>query len=141
MIRDAIVTQEPPRTLTQELEHEAALLQIDLAFSEDAGKRAELEHLEKRIASEEASRGGWIYFVQTHHRSPIKVGWARNLDQRLRTLQIANWQKIKLVGAVPGTRGDEARVHRELAGAHRRGEWFDREPTLALLAELESGGP
>lgn len=71
-----------------------------------------------------AGAEGFIYFVCTGSGGPIKIGWSLNPERRLAMLQVGNPERLKLVGAVAGTREDERRIHEVLAPEHIRGEWF-----------------
>lgn len=71
-------------------------------------------------------REGLIYFVQAGPGGPIKIGWTQNWDGRVANLQTANPERLELVGTLPGTRRDEARLHRRFAHLSTGGgeEWF-----------------
>lgn len=82
---------------------------------------------------------GEIYFVQIDDL--IKVGWTTKLADRVR----AYGPKAELLANYPGTRADEAALHRQLTPARFRGrEWYsDCDIIRAFVAETveRHGGP
>lgn len=71
-----------------------------------------------------AEGDGFIYFVCTGNGGPVKIGWSLHPERRLAMLQVGNPERLKLLGAVAGTREDERRIHDALAPEHILGEWF-----------------
>ena len=55
----------------------------------------------------------------------IKVGRSAAPKQRLADLQTGSGEHIRLVGVFDGRGAEEGGIHRELAYARKRGEWFD----------------
>lgn len=74
---------------------------------------------------------GEIYFVRIDDL--IKVGWTSKLADRIR----AYGPKAELLANYPGTRADEAALHRQLTPARFRGrEWYsDTDIIRAFVAE------
>ena len=74
-----------------------------------------------------------VYFIQEGNSGPIKIGqtFGSPLD-RLTQLQTGNPRELHLLGVMHGHCGDEEEIHRQFAGVHLRGEWF--QPTQELLA-------
>ena len=87
------------------------------------------------------SKMGFVYFAQLLG-GPVKIGWARNVDRRLKQLQRGLPYDLYLLCSVPGDLGDELRYHRVFADTLIRGEWF--HPSPAIVGEvnrLRSGWP
>lgn len=62
---------------------------------------------------------GVIYFIKTGPH--IKIGWTSNLDRRLRSFPPSS----ELMAVQPGTRADEAALHRKFAVHRTHGrEWY-----------------
>ena len=81
---------------------------------------------------------GEIYFVRIDDL--IKVGWTTKLADRIR----AYGPNATLLANYPGTRADEAALHRQLTPARFRGrEWYsDTDVIRAFIAEaLATHGP
>ena len=66
-----------------------------------------------------------IYFIQSGEKGPIKIGFARDPEKRLRHLQGANPCELALLKAVHGDVGGEKRLHAQFAHLRIRGEWFE----------------
>jgi hypothetical protein len=81
---------------------------------------------------------GQIYFVQVD--GLIKVGWTSKLLDRIR----AYGPKATLLANYPGTRSDEADLHRQLAPARFKGrEWYTDGDVVRLFINeaLAKHGP
>lgn len=77
-----------------------------------------------------------VYFIQVmvmqgrkRRGGPIKVGVARNVERRLRTLQTANYNELRLVCSIPcrgrlAAYGLEREIHKAFKRKHIRGEWY-----------------
>lgn len=65
-----------------------------------------------------------VYFLQTERHGPIKVGIARVVASRIKTIQDYHPYPLVLLGDVPGARKHEAQIHRLLRDYRLRGEWF-----------------
>jgi hypothetical protein len=80
---------------------------------------------------------GVIYYLQNGDR--IKVGYASNLAQRMRTYP----PNAEILAVHPGTLADEQRIHAELS-AHRAAgrEWYHPSPILLeyIAAVVEEWG-
>lgn len=80
-------------------------------------------------------RQGFVYFMGAKDGgTPIKIGWAGDVAERLKEVQTGSWEPLIVHGFVPGTTENEAWVHRRLAQHRVHGEWFQRQPALAELA-------
>lgn len=64
-----------------------------------------------------------IYFISDED-GYIKIGFARNVQSRLETLQTASRQELRVVATIPGSLSDEKSLHHKFAKDHVRGEWF-----------------
>lgn len=73
-----------------------------------------------------------VYFVQSEANGLIKIGVAADLDKRVRCLQTMSPVPVRLLGAFPGDRSDEQRLHQAFRPCRAHGEWF--EPTNDLVA-------
>lgn len=78
---------------------------------------------------------GWVYFISSG-QGAIKIGWARDPDKRLKTLQIGSPKRLKILGVMPGTQRTEKEIHRHYADARLTGEWFDRRAVLKGVNHL-----
>jgi len=77
---------------------------------------------------------GFIYFLWAG--SAIKVGYSRNPFGRVGSLMTGVSDPVRLFFTVPGTRGDERRLHRRLRSQHLRGEWFKASTATLLVLRM-----
>lgn len=82
--------------------------------------------------------GGYVYFIADED-GYIKIGYARDVSSRLRSLQTASRQALRVVASTSGTVSDEKALHAKFADAHVRGEWFRATSDLmAYINEVAS---
>lgn len=78
----------------------------------------------------------FVYFIQAGYNGPIKIGVARDPAKRLCGLQVANAERLSLLGVLPGGFALEKALHAKLSADRIYGEWF--EPTDAVLDIVDS---
>ena len=85
----------------------------------------------KRVGMRAASgESTTLYVISIDGTSYVKIGISNDAERRLRNLQTANPQDLRLEYAFTGSpvlvRNWETRIHRQLTadGRHIRGEWF-----------------
>lgn len=76
---------------------------------------------------------GYVYFLRGANE--VKIGWSRNLSQRLEKLRNGNAFPVFICKVLPGTRATERRFHKRFAEYRIRGEWFDLRGSLAKYLE------
>lgn len=90
-------------------------------------------------------RFSYVYLIGPEDASPLKIGIAEDVTKRLCSLQIGNWQQLKVhhtVSVVATSAASvERHMHRELKDRRLRGEWFDvtldeAKAKLESVAEL-----
>lgn len=72
-----------------------------------------------------------IYMIQVGEDGPVKIGFADNPAKRLKHLQTARAEPLRLVRILDGTQADERLLHRRFAKRRIRLEWF--RPTHKML--------
>jgi predicted GIY-YIG superfamily endonuclease len=70
---------------------------------------------------------------------PVKIGYARNVNKRLQSLQIGSHEQLYVLETIDRLTHKEAlaierAVHKELADKRVRGEWFDVSLDEAMKA-------
>ena len=80
-----------------------------------------------------------VYFVQAGDGGPIKIGYSHDPLSRMRTLQTAQRERLRLLGTIAGGRAKEREVHAYFANLHAHGEWFRFSQEIIDYAEY--GGP
>ena len=78
-----------------------------------------------------------VYFIADDCAKAVKIGVARSPARRLRDLQVANPNKLRLLYVLKGKEQEfETKLH-SLFSAHRlRGEWFSLAPLTEPISDL-----
>jgi hypothetical protein len=84
-------------------------------------------------------RGAWlVYFIRAAN-GMIKIGYARDLWTRLRTLQSGHSEPLEILVYSRGDPVTEERLHEAFRRYRRGGEWFEpAPPLLAYIADLQA---
>jgi hypothetical protein len=72
-------------------------------------------------------RDGFVYFFQGDTTGRIKIGFSTDPKRRLEEIRSGASERMRLLGSLPGTTGDEASYHRANSSAHVLNEWFSPE--------------
>lgn len=73
----------------------------------------------------------FVYFIESSDDGLIKIGQSGDPERRLRSLQTGSWQKLSILGTVPGGRSEERAWHDRFHFARvPGGEWFRPHPKL-----------
>lgn len=78
---------------------------------------------------------GFVYFIQRGGTGPIKIGWTRRIEARLRELQTGNAERLTLRALAACSRSYERLVHKILAPFRISGEWFMCHPEVLSCIE------
>jgi hypothetical protein len=86
-----------------------------------------------------------VYFIQAGEGGPVKIGWSDDVGKRLRDLQGAHYEELRLLCVYGGLgRQGHTRLekvfHRVYAPARIRGEWFRPGWGLIKTAERPTKG-
>lgn len=65
-----------------------------------------------------------VYFIRAAYNGAVKIGYAEDVQGRLRELQCGNPDVLMIIRTVDGGRAHEAFAHRLFASDRIRGEWF-----------------
>lgn len=65
-----------------------------------------------------------VYFIRDEFSGRVKIGFTKNLAERLGMIQGGCPGKITLIGVVRGGKAVEAALHLAFAEYRTRGEWF-----------------
>lgn len=79
----------------------------------------------------------FCYVIKAKGDSPIKVGKALDVLDRLGQLQTGNPRPLELVQILVGYSGLEWQLHHKLRRCRMTGEWFDGEPIRKFVAFVE----
>ena len=83
----------------------------------------------------------YVYFIRAGSAGPIKIGVARSVESRLKTLQTGNHLELRLVTAIKcrdrvDAYNKEAQFHKMFERKRIRGEWFAGSIRINQLSEL-----
>jgi len=81
-------------------------------------------------------RSGFVYFAQAQDTKAIKIGYSRNVQGRLKSLQTSNASTLVLLGCIVGPPELEKQWHLKLKHAQLRSEWFAPKP--GVLKEIQA---
>jgi predicted GIY-YIG superfamily endonuclease len=82
---------------------------------------------------------GYVYFIQNEFTKNIKIGYAVNVERRLRDLQTGNEFYLSLIKKVPGSYASEQLIHKKFQAYRLEREWF--KPGIELQKFLLSLNP
>lgn len=82
-----------------------------------------------------------VYFVQRGLDSAVKIGFTRDLRQRMHSLRATQPAPVVLLGTVPGGEALEQSFHSEFSQARIEGEWFAWHPRLARFIAITTHNP
>lgn len=89
----------------------------------------------KAVESEAASSKSRVYFIQSEHGGPIKIGTTENVAQRLRNLQTGSPTRLVVLGVLAGGQSVEQILHLDLAAHRLEGEWFADHPLVRSIVD------
>jgi hypothetical protein len=78
--------------------------------------------MQKRIPMRTDVADGWIYVVGFDNY--LKIGFAKNVGKRLRTLQVGAPKALDVLLSVRGNMDHERFMHKRFAAHRLNGEWF-----------------
>lgn len=78
----------------------------------------------------------YLYIIQSDVTGQIKIGRSIDPDRRLKQLQTANANKLKLIAKFEGLGWREKLLHENLSDWRKKGEWFDYECTGSIPDDL-----
>lgn len=68
---------------------------------------------------------GYVYFITWGNGNPVKIGWSRALESRLKTFQTSFPYELEIRKVIPADDEQlEYQIHRHLDNYRMRGEWF-----------------
>ena len=83
-------------------------------------------------------RGTVIYFIQSEHGGPIKIGQTEDMAKRLVGLQTSRPDKLIVLASAPGTIRDERDLHLRFSRIRDKGEWFHATEELTEFVKAVS---
>lgn len=82
---------------------------------------------------------GFVYFVEAVGLGAVKIGWAKDVTRRLRSMQSGCPVDLRLLGCFSAVPVDEAMLHAKFAHLRMRREWFTLSDEISdYVAKLPS---
>lgn len=78
---------------------------------------------------------GFVYFIQGENGGAIKIGYTKNIESRLHTLQTSYPDALKVLCLIPGSTKIETNYHDKFKDIRLNGEWF--KPDKEIFDEIE----
>lgn len=98
------------------------------------------EKLPTRLAPVKKSLQGWCYIYAVRVGDFVKIGRALDVAERLRNMQAAQTEELKLLAAVPAHAALEGALHERFDKFRHRGEWFELVPEIGeFIAAMQKG--
>jgi hypothetical protein len=94
------------------------------------------EHERRRQLHERTDDLTFVYFIQAGIGGPIKIGIARSVANRLKSLQTSHPEPLTVLAVMPSGPSVERALHDRFAANRLRGEWFSPAPALLRFTEL-----
>lgn len=89
---------------------------------DDRKREAIIAQIPQEILREANETSSFVYFIRSNKL--VKIGYTRDVKQRLTTLKIGNHEKLELLFSLRGGLKLEDYFHSLFSKDHARGEWF-----------------
>jgi hypothetical protein len=82
-------------------------------------------HDQKSCMAKKSSKGAFVYLLLDTNQNLLKIGFSEEPARRYKEISNANTNKIECIGFIPGTRTNEANLHRKWRRHNKKLEWFE----------------
>lgn len=83
---------------------------------------------------------GLVYYIQQRRQGGlIKIGFTKDVNRRLATLETASSIGLRLLLVRPGTQREQLSLHKRFARDRVKGEWFKPSPYILNWIKAEKG--
>lgn len=80
-----------------------------------------------------------VYFIEDRSLDRIKIGFSKALKKRFGAIKTANSTNVEIIGAIPGGKHLETKLHSDFALLNLNREWFHATQGLRSFIEMELG--
>ncbi len=79
-----------------------------------------------------------VYVLKAGDTDMVKIGWTDDIEARVRDLQCAHWEVLKVIRTIDGFPWVERAMHRKFSAQRVLGEWFrfDQEMLTVEVSDL-----
>ena len=81
-------------------------------------------------------RGGYVYLLQAEGGGPMRIGWTRNPDARLRSHQGSSPLELRLIRVFAAPLRVERMLHNALTPLRVRGSWYSADEVVEECVDL-----
>ncbi len=82
---------------------------------------------------------GYVYFLRSENEGEIKIGYAVDVEKRVKQLQTGHPQKLKVMATLKGDMELEKDIHDKFYKHRLNGEWFEPHPDLlAFISTIKN---
>lgn len=111
---------------------------IRSAFRELEESSWKLDRLRRSLSESGVAANQSLYLMQMGDSGPVKIGVARDVESRRRTIQTGCPYPVHIVYALPGRADMERHLHSRFSCHRLEGEWFDPIPEIFDWFALEA---
>ena len=116
----------------------AILTMFDIACEEKLKHRA--EYFIYRSLPFCFQFNSYIYVVMAESTNKVKIGFAKDVKKRLKSLATGCPYELKLITSFPASMQYEKEIHKKFSKHRSRGEWFDyKDEIVAWVDSLKEG--
>jgi len=76
-----------------------------------------------------------VYFIREEKGFLVKIGYTKNIKQRMHQIKVGCPSEIILLGHVDGGEKEEKSIHEIFRHLRKHGEWFEYDYSMLYLIE------
>lgn len=84
------------------------------------------------------TKEGYIYIIQGEATRHVKVGFAMNVEVRLKDIQACSPDQLSVIGTIKGSMYLERQLHNEFSEQRLHYEWFSEDILIGLEGRFEA---
>ena len=76
------------------------------------------------------AKGAYVYLLHDVDQNLLKIGFSEDPRRRFKQISNANTNKLECLGYIPGSKTNEANLHRRWAKHNKKLEWFEHQDDI-----------
>jgi len=109
--------------------------EIDLTLKKVEERKKIDEEKKREKEKRYGKHKGFVYFIQGENGGAIKIGYSKDPEVRLKTLQTSYPDILKVLCLIPGNANTETKYHKAFEHLKLNGEWY--KPDKEIFDEIE----
>jgi uncharacterized protein YutD len=109
--------------------------EIDLTLKKVEERKKIDEEKKREKEKRYGKHKGFVYFIQGENGGAIKIGYSKDPEVRLKTLQTSYPDILKVLCLIPGNANTESKYHKAFEHLKLNGEWY--KPDKEIFDEIE----